>query len=96
MSISDFQLPEFASVSDLQRNYAKLLKRLKEKSKSIIVLRKNKLEAVIVEPKYYEELIKKARQHEEEQALEAIQAYRREKKKKKLSRLERADDLFAK
>lgn len=90
----DNQLPKFVSVSDLQRDYASLLKTLHQTNKPLLVLKKNNLEAVILPPNVYQSLIEKARQCEEEEALAAIKTYRREKTGKKLKKIKSVSELF--
>ena len=79
--------PLLASVSELQRNYRSLLSRLKKVGQPIFILRKNKLQAVLVDPAKFTELAKKAQAYEEKSAQEAIQVYQTEKKAKKLTKL---------
>ncbi|OGV90454.1 hypothetical protein A2783_05835 [Microgenomates group bacterium RIFCSPHIGHO2_01_FULL_45_11] len=87
--------PLLASVSELQRNYRSLLSRLKKVGQPIFVLRKNKLQAVLVDPAKFTELAKKAQAYEEKSAQEAIQVYQTEKKAKKLTKLTKMEELFA-
>ena len=86
--------PEYVSVSDLQRNYADILAKMKKASKPIFILKKNKLEAVIIDPLFYAQLIHQHQDTEEKIALNAIGIYQKEKKAKKLKKLSKAADLF--
>ena len=52
-------IPQFVSVSDLQRNYPALLKTLKMTKKPLLVLKKNDLEAVILTPDFYQSMMEK-------------------------------------
>lgn len=88
------QIPQFVSVSDLQRNYASLLKYLNRSKKPLLVLKKNKLAAVILLPDVYQLFVEKARLLEEQQALTAIKSYNEEKKNKKLKKLKKIKELF--
>ncbi len=94
MNTDSQDLPEFASVSQLQRNYAGLLERLKSATNKILILKKGKLEAVIVSPDYFRELLKRTATQEEREALKAIGMYKDEKKHKKLHQLKKPDELF--
>lgn len=89
-----FTPTDLVSVSDLQRNYAHLLARLNLSQKPLLVLKKNKPEAVIVLPEIFSLLVEKLRQYEEEKALEAIGIYEKEKKEKKLRKLKTIRELF--
>lgn len=86
--------PKFFSVSDLQRKYAFLLKRLKKNREPLLILKKNKLEAVLLSPTLFTNLTQKVRQYEETKLLEALDTYRREKKARKLKRLEKLTEIF--
>lgn len=87
-------IPEFVSVSDLQRDYAGLLKNLTLSKKPLLVLKKNKLEAVILLPDLYQSFVEKSRLFEEQQALAAVKSYKDEKKNKKLKRMKKIKELF--
>ncbi|OGK21463.1 hypothetical protein A3C23_05010 [Candidatus Roizmanbacteria bacterium RIFCSPHIGHO2_02_FULL_37_13b] len=86
--------PEYVSVSDLQRNYADVLAKMKKCSQPVFILKKNKLEAVIINPLFYAQLIRQNQDTEEKMALKAIGIYQKEKKAKKLKKLSKAADLF--
>lgn len=88
-------IPEFVSVSDLQRNYSLLLKNLRASKKPLLVLKKNDLEAVILTPDLYQQLVEKAREYEEKEALLAIRTYNKEKKEKKLKKMKTVKELFS-
>ena len=88
-------LPKFVSVSDLQRNYPALLRKLHSSQKPLLVLKKNELEAVILLPEMFEGLIKKIREYEEKEALEAIRVYKKEKAANKLKKMRKVEELFA-
>lgn len=88
-------IPKLVSVSDLQRDYPSLLKNLHSSKKPLLILKKNNLEAVILLPDMYEELMEKVRAYEEQEALEAIQSYAKEKKEKKLKRMKNIKELFS-
>lgn len=87
-------LPDFVSVSDLQRNYSAILKSLKSSNNPLLVLKKNTLEAVIVTPDFYKNTMEKIQKYEEKEALSAISDYKNEKKNKKLKKLNNVNELF--
>lgn len=94
MNYSLFHQPEFVSVSDLQRNYALLLRELKKNQKPLLILKKNRLEAVLVPPDFFGALIQNKKQYEEQKALKAIGIYRQEKKARTLKKLTKIAELF--
>lgn len=87
-------IPQFVSVSDLQRDYPSLLKQLKKSQKPLLVLKNNVLEAVMLSPEAYKILQEKITEYEEKDALEAIRIYEEEKKAGKLKVAKRASDFF--
>lgn len=87
-------IPTMASVSDLQRRYSALLKRLQRTGQPILILKKNKPEAVIVNPDVFQKIVDKLKQYEEISALEAITVYLQEKKAGKLRKMKKIAELF--
>jgi len=87
-------LPNFVSVSDLQRDYPGLLKKLKKSQEPLLILKNNSLEAVMLSPEVYNLLQEKIVEFEMKDALEAIKGYEKEKKEGKLKKLESVDELF--
>lgn len=85
---------QFVSVSDLQRDYATILKKLHATKKPLLVLKNNKLEAIIIRPDLFESLQDKIRQYEEQHALRTINAYEQEKKENKLTKMIKVAELF--
>lgn len=92
--MNNYTIPQMASVSDFQRRYAKLIADAKKSDQPLLILRKNKVEAILLNPHLYQEMMEKVRQYEEEQALEAIAHFRKEKKAGRLLKGEKASDLF--
>ncbi len=90
----NLNIPQFASVSQLQRKYTKLLKLVKEKKTPLYLLRKNKVEVVMLDIQLYEEILKLLKKMEENLALEAINTYFTEKKKGKLKKMKNTEELF--
>lgn len=88
-------IPQIVSVSELQRNYAALIEKAKRSGQPLLVLRKNKLEIILLNSTLFEEMARKAKLYEEKQALEAIAAYETEKKKGKLKKMKNTEELFA-
>jgi len=88
------QLPDFVSVSDLQRNYPSILKSLKTSNNPLLILKKNTLEAVIITPEFYNSVLEKIAKYEEKEALTAVVEYKKEKKNKKLKKMGSVTELF--
>jgi len=87
-------IPQFVSVSDLQRNYPSLLKTLKTSQKPLLILKKNDLEAVILTPDLYQSMMEKIQVYDEKEALLAISDYKKEKQNKKLKKMRSIKELF--
>jgi len=83
-----------ASISDLQRDYAALVKQVKKSGQPLLVLKKNKLEAVLMSPDTYKKIMEKIDKYEEKMALEAIFLYEEEKRKGELKKVKTMDELF--
>lgn len=64
--------PTAVSVSDLQRNYAKVIKKAKSSDQPVILLRNNKPELALVNLKKLQYLIDRTSDWETKDALEAI------------------------
>ena len=77
-------LPATASVQEMQRNYRRLLDRVKQSRRPLFVLRNNSPEVVIVDVRSWEELVARTVKREEEEALQAIRSFFREEKRNKL------------
>ncbi len=92
--MDNFIFPDMASVSDFQRKYSVLLDKIKSSSRPLLILKKNKLEAVLLNPSSYEDLVEKVRKYEELQALKAIDGYLEEKKAGKLKKAKNIEELF--
>ncbi|MBL7159867.1 type II toxin-antitoxin system Phd/YefM family antitoxin [Candidatus Microgenomates bacterium] len=85
---------QLVSISELQRNYAFLVKKIKKIAKPLFLLRRNQPEAVLISVPVYEELAKKSRLYEEKLAIEAIEKFEKDRKAGKLFRGKTASDLF--
>ena len=77
-------LPATASAQEIQRNYRKLLDKVKTSRRPLFLLRNNFPEAVIVDVKSWEELAARVIANEEAEALAAIENFTRAKKEGKL------------
>lgn len=93
--MSNSIIPQIVSVSELQRNYAALIEKAKRSGQPLLVLRKNKLEIILLNSTLFEEMAQKAKLYEEKQALEAIATYEIDKKKGKLKKMKNLNELFA-
>lgn len=93
--MSNFTIPQIVSVSDLQRNYAALIEKAKRSDQPLLVLKKNKVEVILLNSTLFEEMAQKAKLYEEKQALEAITVYETEKKRGKLRKMKKIEELFA-
>ena len=87
-------IPNFVSVSDLQRDYPGLLKKLKKSQEPLLVLKNNNLEAVMLSGEVYKALQEKIREYEEKEALQAIKLYKEAEKAGKLIKMKNVDELF--
>lgn len=85
---------QLVSVSELQRNYASLIERIKKLAQPLFLLRRNEPEAVLISVAAYEELAEKSRLYEEKLALEAIAEFEKDKKAGRLLVGTKAEDLF--
>jgi len=88
------QFPNLVSVSDLQRNYAGLLKNLNTTKKPLFVLKNNKPEAVIILPDLFQTMTERIRELEEKEALFALTVYKKEKQTNRLTKMKTIDELF--
>ena len=79
--------PQTVSVQDLQKNYRKALDATKTSKKPLFILKNNKPEAVVVDIKSWDILIRKLESKEMKAALFALNAYKREKKSGKLKKI---------
>jgi len=85
---------QLVSISELQRNYASLVEKIKKIAGPLFLLRRNQPEAVLISVPVYEELAKKSRLYEEKLAIEAIEEFEKDRKANKLFRGKTAGDLF--
>lgn len=80
-------LPDTASVQEIQRNYRKLLDRVKISRNPLFILRNSLPEAVVVDYESWNEIVRKLRTEEEKQALEAIRVFEKDRRRGKLKKL---------
>lgn len=89
------EIPQIASVSDLQKGYASLIARSKKGNKPLLILRNNKLEAILLNPELYKDLVARAQKIEKQEVAVALSVYHNEKKLRKLKKMKSVDELFA-
>lgn len=94
MSNQNMTIPNFVSVSDLQRDYSGILKQLKKSQKPLLILKNNNLEAVVLSPEVYQQLMDKVAEWEMNDALEAIKMFKEEEKAGKLKIAKKASDFY--
>lgn len=92
MKILNFS--QLVSISQLQRNYSSLVAKIKKMSQPIILLRRNKPEAVLISVNDYQDLLEKKRYYEEKLALEAIALFEKDKKAGTLLKGKKGSDLL--
>lgn len=92
--MSTLTVSQLVSISQLQRNYASLVEKVKKLAQPLFLLRRNKPEAVLISVPAYEELTKKSRLYEEKLALEAIAKFEKAKKEGKLLMATKSEDLL--
>ncbi len=80
-------LPETASVQEIQRNYRRLLDKVKSTRTPLFILRNSLPEAVIVDVKSWNEIVTRLQKEEERLALEAIKTFETERRRGKLKLL---------
>jgi PHD/YefM family antitoxin component YafN of YafNO toxin-antitoxin module len=77
-------LPATASVQDMQRNYRKLLDKVKATKEPLFVLRNNVAEAVIVDVVSWHKIAAKLAKKEENELEYSVKIYEKEKRQGKL------------
>lgn len=80
-------LPDTASVQEIQRNYRRLLDKVKATRNPLFILRNNLPEAVILDVESWNALVKKMIHKEEHDALKAITSFESERRSGKLKKL---------
>ena len=92
--MNTLSISQLVSISELQRDYASLVKRIKKMAQPLLLLRRNEPEAVLISVPAYEDLIEKKILYEEKMAIEAIVDFEKEKKAGKLLIAKKPEDLF--
>ena len=92
--MNNLSVSQLVSISELQRDYASLVKRIKRMAQPLLLLRRNEPEAVLISVPAYEDLIEKKILYEEKMAIEAIVDFEKEKKAGKLLIAKKPEDLF--
>jgi prevent-host-death family protein len=83
-------IPKLTSVAAIQRNYKKVIETAKETKEPVVILKRNRPEAAIVDIDTFEKIFHKANLFDEMKALHTIEASEKEYKagrSKKLSSL---------
>lgn len=87
-------MPNIASVTDLQRNSRKLLFLAKRTKEPIVILKKNKPTAVLMDYDFFKEHQEIKKQAEMVDFEQAVVIAEEEKRKKKLKKLRSLKDLM--
>ena len=80
-------IPKLTSAAQMQRNYKRVIETAKETKEPVVVLRRNKPEAAVVDIETFEEIFQKAALYDEMKALEAIKQSEREFRSGKTKKL---------
>lgn len=91
--MNEIRADALASVSDLQRHYAALLRKTKKSGCPLWLLKDNKPTAVLLDNDFFTEMAEKARLYEETNSLAAISEYKKEKDLGKLKKMKEVDEL---
>ena len=94
--MNTLNVSQLVSISELQRDYASLVKRIKKMAKPLFLLRRNEPQAVLISVPTYEELLEKKQLYEEMLAIAAIADFEKEKKAGKLLVAKKPEDFFGK
>lgn len=92
--MNTISLSQLASVSDLQRNYSGLIDRIKKLAVPVVLLRRNRPEAVLISIKTYEDMAEIKRLYEEMDTLRAIEEFEKDRRAGKLLVGKTGSDLF--
>lgn len=91
-----YSISQLVPISQLQRNYSSLIQKVKKITEPLLLLRRNKPEAVLISFRSYEELVEKKRLYEEKLAEEAIKNFEKDRKEGKLLMAKKPEDFFKK
>jgi len=87
-------IPKLISASAIQRSYKKVIEMAKETKEPVVILRRNKPEAAVVDIDTFEELSKKADSYDELRALRTIAQSEDEFKEGKAEKFTSLSDLL--
>lgn len=87
-------IPKLTSVSQIQRNYKKVIETAKDSKEPVIILRRNKPEAAVVDIDTFEEISQKAASFDELKAIEAIGESEKDYRGGKAKKLTSLKDLL--
>ena len=94
--MNTLNVSQLVSISELQRDYASLVKKIKKMAKPLFLLRRNEPQAVLISVPIYEELLEKKRLYEERIVMEEVVDFEKDKKAGKLLIAKKPEDLFKK
>ncbi|OGY27714.1 MAG: hypothetical protein A2864_02795 [Candidatus Woykebacteria bacterium RIFCSPHIGHO2_01_FULL_39_12] len=86
-------IPKLTSAAAMQRSYKKVIETAKETKEPVVILRRNKPEAAVVDIDTFEKISQKADLFDEMRALQTIEASEREYKTGKAKKLSSLKDL---
>ena len=87
-------IPRLTSAAQIQRNYKRVIETAKETKEPVVILRRNKPEAAVVDIETFEEIFQKAILFDEMKALEAIKQSEKEYRSGKARELRSLKDLL--
>ena len=87
-------LPKLTSAAKMQRSYKKVIEAVKETKEPVVILRRNKPEAAIIDIETFEEILQKAESFDELKAIEAIKRSEKEYRGGKAKKLKSLKSLL--
>lgn len=84
---------ETTTSKELQKGYRKIFNKVKDSGKPVYVITNNKIDVIIVSPKYLDDMQKQI-EWEMEDYRDTMQQYEEDKKNGKLILLEKPEDLL--
>lgn len=87
-------LPNIASVRDMQRNYKALFAAVKQSKKPLYLLSNNKPQVVVLDINFFENIIQKMRELEEQRVLDITEEGLTEYQKGETNVLKSLEDLI--
>lgn len=87
-------IPKLTSAAQIQRSYKKVIETAKETKEPVVILRRNKPEAAIVDIETFKEISQKAALFDELKAIEAIKQSEKEYRAGKAKKLRAPKNLL--